>query len=271
MNRHQVSRAGHLVRVGLFDHPGGQPHVDPMEETAEGWSVNLVCTGSFRIDNRHTPYVVGPHSVFVTHPGMVYRCRHDEDYPTDVCLTVDVAPELALEALGREQSRLPPVRPLSNRLGYLRFKLEKNLRADVSDLLLDEIALELLRSVAGVADLERNVYDTHSLTWYARRVDRVRDVLESDYSSPHPLADLARLSGISPFHLARVFREMVGVPPHRFLVQTRLAAAARFLREGRPVSETALACGFANLSHFVRAFSRHYGVSPGRYSRLRGP
>jgi AraC-like DNA-binding protein len=37
-----------------------------------------------------------------------------------------------------------------------------------------------------------------------------------------------------------------------------------------PLAEVALTAGFADQAHFTRIFRSAYGVTPGRYARLRG-
>ena len=67
---------------------------------------------------------------------------------------------------------------------------------------------------------------------------------------------------MSLFHFARVFRELTGLPPHRYLLRTRLERAAQRLRTGDSVTNTCYAVGFSNLSHFTRSFRRRFGVAP---------
>jgi AraC family transcriptional regulator len=69
---------------------------------------------------------------------------------------------------------------------------------------------------------------------------------------------------MSTFHFARLFNELVGVPPHRYLIEARLRAAFGMLREGRSVTETCFACGFNNLSHFSSRFARRFGQNPSK-------
>jgi AraC family transcriptional regulator len=102
-------------------------------------------------------------------------------------------------------------------------------------------------------------------TWYRERIDASRHHLETRYADTHSLATLARRVAMSPFHFARVFRELTGSPPHRYLRHIRLDQAARRLHDGLSVTDTCFEVGFSNLSHFTRSFSRAYGVPPSRY------
>jgi AraC-like DNA-binding protein len=82
------------------------------------------------------------------------------------------------------------------------------------------------------------------------------------------LSELAREAGMSPWHFARVFRELAGTPPHRYLSGVRLARAAALLGAGAGVTEACMASGFQNLGHFSRTFRRAFGVPPSLYRPL---
>lgn len=98
-------------------------------------------------------------------------------------------------------------------------------------------------------------------------VGQVRAYLEAYASQDVTLDDLARLTGLSPFYLSRVFRRAVGLPPHAYQVQVRLRQAQQELHLGRPLVEVALASGFSDQSAFSNQFKRHLGVTPGQYVR----
>lgn len=70
---------------------------------------------------------------------------------------------------------------------------------------------------------------------------------------------------MSTFHFARLFAELAGTPPHRYLLRVRLDEAARGLRQGASVTDACFASGFQNLSYFIRAFRQRFGISPGKY------
>jgi AraC-like DNA-binding protein len=98
-------------------------------------------------------------------------------------------------------------------------------------------------------------------------VQLVRDYLAANLASPTTLADLSELAGVSPFHLLRMFRDTVGIPPHQFQNHLRVAEAKRLLREGRPAGDVAVEVGFSDQSHLNRHFLRYVGVTPGRFAK----
>jgi len=95
-----------------------------------------------------------------------------------------------------------------------------------------------------------------------------KELLRENISGESPLAVVARECGLSLSQFSKAFRRAVGVPPHRWVIQQRIALAKTLLRDGAaPLSEVALACGFSDQSHFTRYFSAWVGVSPGVWRR----
>ena len=96
---------------------------------------------------------------------------------------------------------------------------------------------------------------------------RVRAYLEEHFTETVSLEELAALVNLSPFYLLRVFRESVGLPPHSYLTQIRVAHAKRLISASRPLAEVATAVGFSDQSHLNRHFKALVGVTPGQYAR----
>lgn len=99
-----------------------------------------------------------------------------------------------------------------------------------------------------------------------RAVRLAREYLEDNLGRGVSLEELARLANLSPFHLARVFRDEVGLPPHAYQTQARVGRARSLLLRGWPAARVAQETGFADQSHLIRRFKRLVGVTPGRYA-----
>lgn len=100
-----------------------------------------------------------------------------------------------------------------------------------------------------------------------QRVVRVaREHLDVHYAQNTSLEELARVSGRSPFHFLRIFRDEIGVPPAEYQTYVRVRHARRRLREGVSIAETAADTGFVDQSHLTRCFKRVVGVTPGAYA-----
>jgi AraC-like DNA-binding protein len=98
-----------------------------------------------------------------------------------------------------------------------------------------------------------------------RYIELVRDYLRSNYAENVSLSKLASLTNLSPFHLLRVFRGQVGVPPHEYQTQVRVIQAGRLLRKGYSILDSAHETGFFDQSHLSRNFRRITGMTPGFY------
>jgi len=84
------------------------------------------------------------------------------------------------------------------------------------------------------------------------------------------LESLAAETGMSPFHLHRVFSGVIGETPKQLTIRLRLGlAAALLVTSDDSVLDIALACGFQSHEVFSRAFRRRFGMTPGAY-RERG-
>jgi transcriptional regulator GlxA family with amidase domain len=82
------------------------------------------------------------------------------------------------------------------------------------------------------------------------------------------LAAIARSVDLSAFYFSRMFREVTGVPPYRYLVCLRVARAKQLLSESElSVTQISARVGFRSANHFAVTFRRLTGMSPTRYRR----
>ncbi|WP_050762528.1 helix-turn-helix transcriptional regulator [Brevundimonas subvibrioides] len=102
----------------------------------------------------------------------------------------------------------------------------------------------------------------------ARQLGVVREHVEARLDRPIRNADLAALTGLSPFHFARSFKESMGMPPAGWIRLRRLTVAQRLLvQPERSITDVAAAVGYDSPSRFARAFRDATGVSPSQFRR----
>jgi AraC-like DNA-binding protein len=99
-------------------------------------------------------------------------------------------------------------------------------------------------------------------------IRKTRDRIDADPAALLTLTSLAAEAGTSRYQLLRAFARELGLTPHAYIVQQRLALARRLIRGGTALADAAFAEGFADQSHLTRTFARQFGVTPARY-RLR--
>jgi AraC-like DNA-binding protein len=95
---------------------------------------------------------------------------------------------------------------------------------------------------------------------------RVLDAIEARLAERLTIPTIAAVIPMSPFHFARAFRVSTGMPPHRYILERRLAVARETLAtKAWPVATVARHTGFRTASHFTDVFRRYVGETPARY------
>jgi AraC family transcriptional regulator len=92
--------------------------------------------------------------------------------------------------------------------------------------------------------------------------------IEEHLAEHIPLATLASLVRLSPYHFSRAFKQSFGVPPHRYHTHRRIERAKALLeRHVLSVTDIGLSLGFNETSTFTTTFRKVTGLTPSRYDR----
>jgi AraC family transcriptional regulator len=244
----------------------------PAVRVEEGNYPAGLCIPRHSHETPHLIYVVsGPHwsghSTGGDHclPGTVRYLPagepHENYFPV-ACRSVELVLRRPILDLAREHGgALPaPGKLPSRNAGPLGARLHRELRRndDAAALEIEAIALRLLLSNCG--DGQRR--ERAAPAWLLR----VRELLHENGMERLSLMDLARCAGRHPVQISREFHRYFGCTIGAYVRQARIARAQRLLaREQMSVAEIALACGFADQSHFTTAFRRLTGVPPKRF------
>lgn len=105
--------------------------------------------------------------------------------------------------------------------------------------------------------------------WQERRA---KELLNAHLDGDVTVAVLAQECGLSARHFARAFRQTLGVTPYQWLMRRRVEQAKTLLSDRTlTLLDIAQACGFADQSHFTRAYTRLTGTPPGAWRRRLEP
>ena len=265
MNRVTTIFAGKSLVIDWFDHPEHCFHHDPESEPTAHNDVTFVERGTFALLEGRKWWDFSAGDVLVTSPGLRRSYRHSESCPEDRCLSVNFAPEVVEGALGNfPDTTLPPRVPAGVASDFaLRWIIEavrSGIRLEI------ESAAFHCATVLGPHRWEK-APRLSGVGAHARKIRTACAAMTERPEENHSLTSMAAEAGLSPFYFARVFSELVGEPPHRYLLMVRLQRAAQLLRAGASVAEAALKSGFPDVNHFSKTFRRRFGVSPSRFPR----
>jgi AraC family transcriptional regulator len=86
---------------------------------------------------------------------------------------------------------------------------------------------------------------------------------------PLDLDEIARIAGLSKFHLVRVFDEITGTTPHHFLACLRMQRAKELLLNSKAaITDVCLEVGYNSLGTFSKTFSQLVGLSPQEFRAM---
>ena len=111
----------------------------------------------------------------------------------------------------------------------------------------------------------RVLSDTENMTQTrnAERMHRILHYLETHYSEPVRLSEIAEREGLTQTYLSHLFREQLHIPFQDYLGRLRLEAAMLLLRQSdTTLTDAAYACGFSDPKYLNRSFQKNLGMSP---------
>ncbi len=98
-------------------------------------------------------------------------------------------------------------------------------------------------------------------------VARVLEWLTAHYREQPSLDEIAAATGMSAYHLQRLFTRYVGVSPKKFVQYLSLEHAKRALTDSRSVLDAAFETGLSGAGRLHDLFVTHEAVTPGEWKR----
>ncbi|WP_269713821.1 helix-turn-helix domain-containing protein [Caulobacter sp. NIBR2454] len=101
--------------------------------------------------------------------------------------------------------------------------------------------------------------------WQAKRIEAF---IEENLDSTISVENMAGLVRLSAGHFGRAFKDSFGETPHSYVMRRRVERAKRLMLSTRePLSQIAIACGFADQAHFSNLFRKQVGATPNAWRR----
>ncbi|MBW0146653.1 AraC family transcriptional regulator [Marinobacter arenosus] len=149
---------------------------------------------------------------------------------------------------------------MDNKLqGLVQFAAGEFDRSPSNDGMKRHLAASILHCMAERLNASRTVATNRQ----AVRPDTVRRYIMENLHRKITVQDLAGVACLSVSRFYEMFREVTGVTPHQFLLQTRLDQAAQLLMStSLSVSEVSYRTGFSSHSALTNALRKHKGTTP---------
>lgn len=258
------------LQIGLFE---ARPTSDACGEV-ERQNLNAIAlplSGVFSKHDRPGQHVVGTpsHAVFFA-PDVPYRIGFPGaigDRAISLRFGAELAPEQLDWSGGRDSPASQGLLPANAIL--LRNLLWRQLRDHHTDAIeIEARALDLLHLSLQSVRPDNTPMRLSTRMRRMRAVERVKEVVAQAPADAWDVAQLAAIAHMSPFHLARAFRQITGTSLHDYVLRERLAHALdAVLERSVDLTTIALDAGFASHSHFTARFRRFFGATPDQVRR----
>lgn len=121
------------------------------------------------------------------------------------------------------------------------------------------------RMALGAIELTNSVRESRINVKYPPYVRKCIQYINDNLDKKITVSVLAELCGVSCDYLSSVFKKDYGENLSEYIMNRKLDAARNMLIDGMKQSDICYTLAFSSQSHFINAFKKKYGVTPGQY------
>lgn len=244
-------------------------------EYSNSFCLSFVRKGFFEYRVFRHDYEVHVGRALLSKPGFEHRARHIDDHP-DITTVFEFKPafyELLKDRYGSSAGSFLDnndlhalMIPCNAAIDYQHHHIVQLIQSKLADTLqIDELVIDLLdkilRTTNGSNELQS--FPDKFKKFHLRTIEKATEYMRKYLSENISLENLSKYCCVSPFHFSRMFKAVMGTPPHRYLLDIRLQHAKILLTvSSRPVSDIAFECGFNSIEHFATAYRHQFHISP---------
>lgn len=113
-----------------------------------------------------------------------------------------------------------------------------------------------------------NPWKEESLLAHRKAIQEIQQYIKEHYQEPITVDEMAERSSMSKYYFMRIFKKVVGMPPHEYLKCCRINESKRLLKETTyPVSQIADLTGYGNVNIYIQNFKQCVGITPLKYRK----
>lgn len=214
-------------------------------------------------------YILNSGDVIIFNPQDPHSCEQVDGRTLDYrCINVqpEVMRQYVLEVTGKDYlPRFTEAVLFQSELALPLHDLHQMLLEGQADFQKEELFLFLLEQLLRESSDSGTPAPAQELT---TEIKMICQYIEDHYTDNITLQQLAELTGLSKYHLLRLFTKQTGISPYRYLETIRINQAKRLLEQGVSPLEAALQTGFSDQSHFSNFFKKLIGLTPRQYLRI---
>ena len=250
-------------------------------EYNDSFCISFIRKGFFEYSVFRQDYEMYVGRILLSKPGYEHRTRHINNHP-DITTVFEFRSSF-FEML-KEQYKSSAGWFLSNNdlhalmqscsmeTDYLHHHILRQIQLkQVNALQIDEMVIELLDKVFhamnnghDLAVLEDKFKQLHLGT-----IEKAVEYMRRHFSENISLKQLSQYCFVSPFHFSRLFKSVMGTPPHKYLLGLRLQHARFLLNNSlKSVSDIAFESGFQSIEHFATGYKQQFKISPTQQRKL---
>lgn len=235
--------------------------------TTNVWhALYYIRNGSGTITIRNKTYPLSRGSFYFITPNESVKYDSDKDSPLQyywVAVYPGFAEEIARILGFTEES---PVRPTTKPDKIVKV-FEKLMTFKTAT---PESYFATLSAITKILSLEfSNVEYVENSSAHEVFAESVKQQIDLNYTNPNfHIEAVAQMLYVSHAHMSRIFKEVMGMSPVRYLIEVRLNYAAKLLNDPETkVKDLCEACGFGDEAHFMKSFKKKFGMTVNEYKK----
>ncbi len=230
-----------------------KPHIH------ENFSIGKITYGECKLNINKSKKLIRNNEIRIINPLETHYVENDAKWSyINLFIKKEYVYNITSSFLKKKSSIKFPNKVNDKEIGILFNKLINNFNEYPSDFAIEENITQLLETLTKKYSLIK----IKKINNENYKLKIILDYIYEYYLSNIKLQHLEDITGISKYHIIRIFKQKFFLTPYQFILKLRIEYAIELIKKDYPLSIVAVECGFFDQSHFIKEFKKVYGMSP---------